>query len=270
MFRNTSSEKLNSGKPGGLEALEKFRARGTGRPPAVSVDNVDPGGNAMRRKPQTKFTESGRVQPADSLVKCVPATRTRGHIGPLVARRPQPRLRAPLRGRGAAWCIRATVMVVGCACVLGLPTIGRSQPPQPAPAAEVVTYTDVITRDRKWQRLFANVSMLLKSNQTNDALGWLQRCFQEPEDAYLLSPEWDHPAVRGIAAKILRDGGKSMWDTYEQLYGFEAKKVLERVEIDGPPGAYQRAPRAPLVESHPAPCCARAPCKPWPGTPAQP
>ncbi|MDB5336381.1 MAG: hypothetical protein JWN70_2000, partial [Planctomycetaceae bacterium] len=108
---------------------------------------------------------------------------------------------------------------------------------------EVCTYADVVARDRKWQRLFVKVSAHLRNNQTNEGLEWLQKCFAEPEDAYLLSQEWDLPSVRGVATAMLRGSGESAWKNYEQLFGPEAKRTLDRIESDGPPGAYQRVIR---------------------------
>ncbi len=187
----------------------------------------------MRRKPQTKVTDSTRTRRAGWLADRV-AGRCRGSVY-----RP---FDAGVFGPCRDW-LRLGLLLMVCGLILRQAAVSRAQAIPPARGLEAVTYTDVISRDRKWQRLIEKVSTLLKSNETNEALGWLQFCFKEPEDVYLISPEWDLPSIRGIAAKILRDGGKPLWDVYEQKYGVEARKVLDLVEKEGPPGAYQRVIR---------------------------
>ena len=108
-------------------------------------------------------------------------------------------------------------------------------------ASELDLYapSDIVSRDRKWQRTLTNAEAMLQSNRLDEAIELLQRCFEAPEDAFVLRPEWTAPTVRGIAAKLLRDAGEPAWKNYERLFGAEARQALERIETEGPAGAYQ-------------------------------
>ena len=134
---------------------------------------------------------------------------------------------------------RAWLAVAFC-LVLSPTEWAWSQPPPAVPAPpESITFADVVPRDRRWLVLLNNASNHLKANRTTEGLELLQRCFDAPEDAFVLRPEWDRPTSRGIAAKLLRDAGESVWKQYEVLFGPVARQALEQVETQGPPGAYQ-------------------------------
>ena len=173
----------------------------------------------MRRKPQTDVIESiGRWKLVSSSGPDAGAWHAR------------PR---------SAWSVGPAWVLAIAGLMFDPSAVCRAQPAVPEVRVEVTAPTDLVSRDRKWQRLLAKVTSQLQGNQTNEALNWLQKCFDEPQDAYLLTPEWTGPAVRGVAAKLLRDAGEDAWKSYEQQYGHQAKQALERVETGGPTGSYQ-------------------------------
>lgn len=134
-----------------------------------------------------------------------------------------------------------TLLVAGLLLLSSI-TPGWSQPPPAKPdtnAVDTSTFSDVVARDRNWQRLLTNAAELLQANDTTRGIDLLQRCFSAPEDGYVLRPEWELPAARGIAAQLLRNAGPATWKAYEAQYGAVARQALDRIETEGPPGAYQ-------------------------------
>ncbi|MES2791746.1 MAG: PQQ-binding-like beta-propeller repeat protein [Planctomycetota bacterium] len=216
-------------KPGGLE---EFRARGTGRPPAVSVGNVDPGGNAMRRKPRTKITDVTGISRSTMDTWRLPVSGERDWPAAFAAVRSgcSTRLRS---------CVQSTLILAISSLAFLQTGVCWSQPGTFEGRIEIATSGDIVLRERRWQTLLTEVPKLLESDHVDDAVRSLQKCFAAADDGYVLRPEWEQPAVRGIAAKLLRDAGEPVWKRYEELIGAEAKRALERLEIDGPPGAYQ-------------------------------
>ncbi len=210
----------------------------------------------MRRKPQTTATESeGR-----------PCTKRHGRCPPASARRAANRccdpiahdfdlpqvhskclslsknktrisLREEPTWRRSVWhvCVWAILYLTLSQAVVCWSQTGTFQG-----KVEISSYSDVVTRDRNWQRLFVKVSTHLRNNELDEGVKWLQLCFAEPEDAYLVTLEWDQPSVRSLATTMLRGAGEVAWKSYEQQFGAAAKRALEQLETAGPPGAYQR------------------------------
>lgn len=175
----------------------------------------------MRRNTQTSAFRS-------ALPVAVPDARLGARLK--VEGRPTRRLTGPLN-----------IPFLGLVCCWMLHTVAPCAA-QPVPQeSEVNRFSEVVPLDRDWRTRLSKAADHLAAQEYLPASNWLQKCFAEPEDGFVLRPErpeWSQPGARSNAARLLRQAGPRAWEGYEQEYGVEAREALKQVEQDGPPGAY--------------------------------
>ena len=124
------------------------------------------------------------------------------------------------------------------------PSLSAADDPKPSLSPEQAALGQLLYRNRREQVLLGRAVREFEAGRTTEGLLYLQEVLDAAQDGFLISDSGRRiTTVRNAARKVLSQQSPEVIQTYERVYGYQARRMLNQAIRDNDPMPAREAGR---------------------------